>query len=88
LYPTQLRATGGGVTASSSKLGGVLGPGAVTVILTAFPGFIVPALSLAVPLLIAAVALWMNGRETSGRRLEEIHEVPAPAAELTGQSGV
>jgi hypothetical protein len=32
--------------------------------------------------------LWMNGRETSGRRLEEINEAPAPAAELTEQSGV
>jgi putative MFS transporter len=88
LYPTKLRATGGGLTASSSKLGGVLGPGAVTLILTAFPGFMVPALSLAVPLLIAAVALWINGRETSGRRLEEIHEAAAPTAELTGRPGV
>ena len=79
LYPTRLRATGGGLTASSSKLGGVLGPRAIAVVLTTFPGFMVPALSLAVPLLIAAIALWLNGRETSGRRLEEIHEVPAPA---------
>ena len=87
LYPTKLRATGGGLTASSSKLGGVLGPRAVAVIVTAFPGFVVPALSLAIPLLIAAVALWINGRETSGRRLEEIHEAPAPAAEFSEPSG-
>ena len=32
----------------------------------------IPALSLAAPLLVAAVALWINGRETSGRGLEEI----------------
>jgi hypothetical protein len=32
--------------------------------------------------LVAAVALWINGRETSGRRLEDIHEVPAPAAQM------
>jgi len=80
LYPTKLRATGGGLTASSSKLGGVLGPRAVAIILTAFPGFFVPALTLAVPLLIAAVALWISGRETSGRRLEEISQSPAPAS--------
>lgn len=79
LYPTRLRATGGGLTASSSKFGGVIGPRAIAVILTVFPGFIVPALSLAVPLLLAAVALWINGRETSGRRLEEIHEAPVTA---------
>jgi putative MFS transporter len=78
LYPTRLRATGGGLTASSSKLGGVIGPRAIAVILTAFPGFIVPALSLAAPLLLAAMALWLNGKETSGRTLEEIHQVPAP----------
>lgn len=79
LYPTKLRATGGGLTASSSKLGGVIGPRAIAVILTAFPGFAIPALTLAAPLLIAAVALWINGRETSGRRLEEIHSVPTSA---------
>jgi putative MFS transporter len=79
LYPTKLRATGGGLTAGSSKLGGVIGPWVVAPILIAFPGFVVPALSLAVPLLVAAVALWINGRETSGRRLEEIHEIPVSA---------
>lgn len=72
LYPTKLRATGTGVTASSSKLGGVVGPSAGAFILTAFPGLAIPALSLTVPLLIAALAVWFNGRETSGKRLEEI----------------
>lgn len=74
LYPTKLRATGAGVTASSSKVGGVVGPSAVAVILTASPGLAVPALTLTVPLLAAAVTLWVNGRETSGRRLEEIQQ--------------
>jgi MFS transporter, putative metabolite:H+ symporter len=78
LYPTQFRATGGGITASSSKVGGVVGPSMVAFILTAFPGLMVPALTLAVPLLLAAITLWRNGRETSGRRLEEIHAVPVP----------
>jgi putative MFS transporter len=72
LYPTKLRATGTGISASSSKAGGIVGPPAVAVILSAFPGLAIPALSLAVPLLVAAVALWVNGRETSGRGLEEI----------------
>jgi len=83
LYPTQFRATGGGVTASSSKVGGVIGPSMVAFILTAYPGLMVPALTLAVPLLLAAVTLWINGPETSGRRLEDIQETPAPAAELS-----
>ena len=72
LYPTKLRATGTGITASSSKSGGVVGPPAVGFILSAFPGLVIPAVSLAIPLVLAAVALWYNGRETSGKRLEEI----------------
>lgn len=75
LYPTKLRATGTGVTASSSKFGGVVGPAAVACILSAFPGLAVPALSLTAPLLVAAITLWLNGRETSGKRLEEIQAV-------------
>jgi putative MFS transporter len=72
LYPTRLRATGAGVTASSSKVGGVVGPSAVACLLSAFPGLAVPALCLAAPLLVAAGGLWLNGRETSGKGLEEI----------------
>lgn len=76
LYPTKLRASGGGVTASSSKVGGVVGPSAVALIMTAFPGLAIPALVLAAPLLLAAGVLWMNGKETSGKRLEELQETP------------
>ena len=79
LYPTGLRATGGGLTASSSKLGGVVGPRLIATIVTAFPGFIVPALALTGPLVLAAGTLWFSGKETSGKRLEEIHEKPALA---------
>ncbi len=88
LYPTKLRATGTGVTASSSKVGGVVGPSAVAMILATFPGLAVPALSLTGPLVLAALALWAIGQETSGRRLEEIQRaesVPSkddPSAEV------
>ena len=37
LYPTKLRASGGGVTASSSRIGGVVGPSAVALIMTLSP---------------------------------------------------
>lgn len=79
LYPTRLRATGGGVAASSSKLGGVIGPRLLAMILAAFPGFVVPSLLLSGPLLLAAIILWLNGRETSGRRLEDIQQIPVGA---------
>jgi len=87
LYPTSLRATGGGVIASSGKVGGVVAPFMVAFILTHFPGLMVPSLTLAVPLFLAAIVLWINGRETSGRRLDEIHQVPAPIANVAEQSG-
>lgn len=82
LYPTKLRATGTGMTASSSKLGGVVGPSAVACILSAFPGLAIPSAVLTVPLLIAALALWLNGRETSGKRLDEIHVSARPKSKF------
>lgn len=81
LYPTKLRATGGGLTASSSKVGGVIGPSAVAFILAVYPGLTVPALFVAVPLLAAAVILWITGKETSGRSLEDIHDAAQRPAE-------
>ena len=73
LYPTRLRASGGGVVASSSKVGGVIGPSAVAFILSLAPGLMAPALLAAGPLVLAAGILWLKGKETSGKRLEEIH---------------
>jgi MFS transporter, putative metabolite:H+ symporter len=74
LYPTKLRASGGGVSASSSKAGGIIGPSAIALVMTAFPGLAIPALTVAVPLLLAAGTLWLNGIETSGERLEQVQE--------------
>lgn len=74
LYPTMMRATGGGMVASSSKAGGIVGPSFVAFILVTFPGLTVATLFLAAPMLLATVALWLNGKETSGRRLEEIQD--------------
>jgi putative MFS transporter len=79
LYPTKLRASGGGVSASSSKAGGIIGPFAIARVLTLFPGLAVPALSVAVPLLLAAGVLFFNGRETSGKPLEELQERVDPS---------
>lgn len=86
LYPTKLRATGGGVVASSGKVGGVGAPFIVAFILTHFSGLMIPSLTLAVPLLLAATVLWLKGRETSGQRLEEINQAPAPTANVAEQS--
>lgn len=79
LYPTKLRASGGGVSASSSKAGGIVGPVAIAQVMTIFPGLTVPALAVGIPLLVAAGALWLNGKETSGKRLEELQNTVNPS---------
>ncbi|HUE36969.1 MAG TPA: MFS transporter, partial [Candidatus Acidoferrum sp.] len=79
LYPTKLRASGGGVSASSSKAGGIVGPVAIAQVMTIFPGLTVPALAVGIPLLVAAGALWLNGKETSGKRLEELQQSVNPS---------
>ena len=74
LYPTKLRASGGGVAASSSKSGGIIGPPAIARLTMLSQGLAIPAIAVAVPLLLAAAVLWLNGMETSGERLEELQE--------------
>jgi MFS transporter, putative metabolite:H+ symporter len=72
VYPTELRGTGSGLAAGSSKLGGILGPPVAAGVLALAPGFAAPALVMAAPMALAAVVLGARGVETRGRRLEEI----------------
>jgi putative MFS transporter len=67
VYPTTLRATGSGVAAASSKVGGMLGP----LLLTTAPRIGTLAFVSAVPVAAAAYALWRTGVETAGRPLVE-----------------
>jgi putative MFS transporter len=73
IYPVHLRATGSGVIAATSKLGGILG--AAFGVVGLFGNVSMAALVIAVPMLIAAVLLIRNGIDTRGRRLEEIQEM-------------
>jgi putative MFS transporter len=75
IYPVHLRATGSGVIAASSKLGGILGAGLGVVGL--FADLSLSAVVIAVPMLAAAVLLAKNGIDTRGRRLEEIQGLMA-----------
>ena len=70
LYPVHLRATGSGVIAASSKLGGILGAGLGVVGM--FGNLALSALVIAAPMLAAALLLARHGIDTRGRRLEEI----------------
>ena len=75
VYPTELRGTGSGLAAASSKLGGMIGPPAIGALLTAAGGLVVPAVVTAVPIGIAAVVLFFLGEETRKRGLEHISGV-------------
>jgi putative MFS transporter len=78
IYPVHLRATGSGVIAAGSKLGGILGAGFGVVGL--FGNVTLAALVIAVPMAIAALLLARNGIDTRGRRLEEIQGLVSEAA--------
>jgi len=67
VYPTTLRATGSGVAAASSKVGGMFGP----LLLTSAPRIEALALVCAAPVAAALLALWRTGMETAGQPLVE-----------------
>jgi putative MFS transporter len=81
IYPVQLRGTGSGVIAASSKFGGILGAGLGVV--GFFEHFALSAVLIAVPMAISGALLLGSGIETRGYRLEEIQDAlaNAPAAE-------
>ena len=70
IYPVHLRATGSGLIAASSKLGGILG--AALGVFGFFDHFALSALVIAATMAVSALMLWRAGIETRGRSLEEI----------------
>jgi putative MFS transporter len=74
VYPTTLRATGGGMAAASSKVGGMFGP----LLLTSAPRLETLAVISALPVAAAAAVFWRIGQETSGRPLVEFVARPEP----------
>ncbi|MEO7432158.1 MAG: MFS transporter [Dokdonella sp.] len=72
IYPVRLRGTGSGIIAASSKLGGIIGAGLG--VIGFFEHFALSAVTIAVPMIVAALLLLQSGIETRGRRLEEIEK--------------
>jgi putative MFS transporter len=79
IYPVHLRATGSGLIAAGSKLGGILGAGLGVAGL--FADLSLSAVAIAVPMLGAALLLARNGIDTRGRGLEEIQGLLGAEAE-------
>jgi putative MFS transporter len=73
VYPTSLRGTGSGLSAASSKLGGLVGGLATVVGLVSISsGMMRPAVLVSIPMAAAALLIALRGVETRGRRLEEL----------------
>jgi MFS transporter, putative metabolite:H+ symporter len=72
VYPTAMRGTGTGLIAAATKLGGLIGPQLVAIVLLAGGGTQLVAWLVAVPLAVTSVLLWLRGVETKGRSLEDI----------------
>ncbi len=72
IYPVQLRGTGSGVIAASSKFGGILG--AAFGVVGLLEHFLLSALLIALPMALSAVMLLRSGIETRGQRLEAIQD--------------
>lgn len=79
IYPVELRGTGSGVVAASSKFGGIVGAGLG--VLGFFTHFAGSALLIAVPMAVSGVMLLRSGVETRGESLEAIQ------AALDGPAG-
>ncbi|MEV4511721.1 MFS transporter [Dactylosporangium sp. NPDC049525] len=73
IFPTALRATGGGLAASATKVAGVLVP-----VLVLAPGLGLLAVTAVVPVAAAAIVLWRTGLETAGLPLVETEPEPQP----------
>src|SRR3546814_6259387 len=80
IYPVQLRGTGSGVIAASSKFGGILG--AAVGVAGLFEHFELSALLIALPMAASASMLLRSGIETRGQRLEDIQRSEEHKSEL------
>jgi putative MFS transporter len=68
IYPLSVRATGSGLVAASSKLGGIIGAWLPAII----KGIVATAATAAIPIAAAAAILVFKAIETRGARLEDI----------------
>jgi putative MFS transporter len=78
IYPVHLRATGSGLIAASSKLGGILGAGLGVAGL--FGDVSLSALAIAAPMLAARAAAARNGIDTRGRGSRKFRSRPGRPA--------
>jgi len=71
LYPTRTRATGAGVASSIGRLGSIIGPMGIGILLP-FIGQDGIFIGGAICFVVAAMTIWIMGIETKGLSLEQI----------------
>lgn len=81
VYPTHMRGTGSGFAAGSSKIGGIIAPPTVAIILGIVPGFAALGFVVAAPMLLASAVLALGGIETRDRGLEDLAHATAGSRE-------
>lgn len=74
VYPTTVRGRGTGLVAAATKLGGLLGPQVVALILILGGGATTTAWIMAGPLCLGGIILWRKGVETRERSLADIQQ--------------
>jgi MFS transporter, putative metabolite:H+ symporter len=72
VYPTAVRGRGTGLVAAATKLGGLLGPQVVALVLILGGGASTTAWLMAGPLCVGGLILWRKGIETRERSLADI----------------
>jgi putative MFS transporter len=73
IFPTRFRGTGVGWAAGWQRIGGILAPSALGLLLASHPSSVVFFGVLAVVLLVGAVTMFTLGFETRGKSLEQIN---------------
>ena len=81
VFPTDLRGSGSGLAAASSKMGGMIGPPMIGALLAGAGGAFLPALVTSIPIGLAGLVLLFLGVETRERGLERI-SAPLSAEEV------
>lgn len=79
VFPTGMPGTASGLAVGSSQLGGSLGPPLVAGLLSMSPGFALPALAVAAPIVLSAVAMMRRGMCATGARRRSASLCRCPA---------
>ena len=74
LYPTEFRAFGSGWAAAIGRMGGIIAPLVVPMVMTQENGYVKVFMMFAAVLVAVAVIIAVLGEETKGHSLQELNQ--------------